>query len=84
VFLTPYTTLAVNTKAEKAISVLDVACGAGMHELYFAKSFMKRGCTLVCTDTSDNMLKLTHMKFTDKANNYITVPENKFHANLDY
>lgn len=59
----PYVTLLTHTKASSAKNILELAIGTGTHTLYFAKTLMQRGATLVCTEISSKMLELAKQKF---------------------
>jgi hypothetical protein len=48
----PYITLITHVEAEKAERILELAIGTGTHSLNFAKTLMKKGATMVCTEIS--------------------------------
>jgi ubiquinone/menaquinone biosynthesis C-methylase UbiE len=73
-----FTTLAIQTKANKKRRILEVACGGGSHSLYLAKTMLQRGSVLVSTDISAQMIKLSKAKFDDPSSDYLSIPGNKF------
>lgn len=61
-----YVTLATHTEASNAKRILELAIGTGTHTLFLAKTLLKRGATLVCTEISQKMLELAKSKFEDE------------------
>ena len=59
-------TLVVNTRASEAKRILEVGCGSGMHTMFFAKTLLKKGGAIVCTDLSERMMFKCREKFEDK------------------
>ena len=72
-----FTTLAVHTKAHSRKRILEVACGSGMHTLYFAKTMLQRGAVVVSTDISEEMIKMSKNRFEDPQNDYLAIHGNK-------
>lgn len=79
--LQAFTTLAVHAAAHTKKRILEVGCGSGMHSTYLAKSMLKRGSCLVCTDISEEMIKLLKAKFENPATEYLTPPGNLLYVN---
>jgi ubiquinone/menaquinone biosynthesis C-methylase UbiE len=72
-----FTTLAVHTKAHSRKRILEVACGSGLHTLFFAKTMLQRGAVVVSTDISEEMIKLAKNRFEDTTNDYLAIEGNK-------
>jgi ubiquinone/menaquinone biosynthesis C-methylase UbiE len=72
-----FTTLAVHTKAHSRKRILEVACGSGLHTLFFAKTMLQRGAVVVSTDISEEMIKLAKNRFEDATNDYLAIEGNK-------
>ena len=68
-----FTTLAVHTKAHQRKRILEVACGSGMHTLYFSKTMLQRGSVVVSTDISEEMIKMSKNRFEDPKNDYLAI-----------
>ena len=76
--LQAFTTLIVHSRVHTKKRILEVACGSGMHSLYLAKTMLQRGSALVCTDISDEMIRLMKDKFDDPESDYTVIPGNKY------
>ena len=70
-------TLALHARLKDSKRILETACGSGIHQIFLAKTLMQRGSVYVCTDISDEMIRLTKEKFEDPINEYIAIPGNK-------
>jgi len=53
-----------------AEKILELAIGTGTHSLNFAKTLMKKGASMVCTEISTQMLKLASEKFSNSDNEF--------------
>ena len=62
----------VQTDATSKKNILEIACGTGMHSLAFAKSMMKEGSTLVCTDISDKMVTSAKGRFENPKDDFVS------------
>ena len=58
-----FSTLSILTKATSKKRILEVACGSGLHSMYFMKCFALPGSLLVATEISDQMLNIMDDKF---------------------
>lgn len=65
------------------MNILEVAMGTGTHTLYFAKTLMQRGATIVCTEISPKMATMAEEKFRDPENEFCALPHNKVHFRHD-
>ena len=74
-----YVTLLTHTEAAKSMRILELAIGSGTHSLYFAKTLMQRGATIVCTEISQKMLEMAQQKFEDQENEFSCFSHNKIH-----
>ncbi len=81
--LQSFTTLAVHTHAHEKKRILEVACGSGLHSLYLAKTMLRRGAVLCCTDISEEMIKLTKHKFESEEAEYSVIPGNKLKIEVE-
>ena len=51
--------------------------GTGTHTLYFAKTLMQRGATVLCTEIAPKMVEMAEQKFMDPENEFIAFSYNK-------
>lgn len=79
----PYVTLLTHTEAYKCDRVLELAIGTGTHTLFFAKTLLKNGGTMVCTEISPKMLEIAESKFNDPDNEFILSSKNKVYFQHD-
>ena len=63
--------------------ILELAIGSGSHTLNLAKTYLKKGATIVCTEISTKMLELAEKKFLDMENEFSTVAHNKIHFEIN-
>jgi len=66
------------TKAFHKKRILEVACGPGLHSLFFMNTIARPGCVLFLTDFSTGMLELSEKKYMNPENNFTLNPKNKF------
>jgi ubiquinone/menaquinone biosynthesis C-methylase UbiE len=72
-----FMTLAVHTRAHQKRRILEVACGSGLHTMFFAKSMLQRGAVIVGTDISEEMINMYKAKFEDPTNDFNKIQGNK-------
>ena len=63
--------------------VLEVGCGPGMHSLHLAQAFLKQKGVLVSCDYSGDMVKRVHENYSQKENDYVEVPGNKYFVDTE-
>ena len=56
-------TLLSMVKASQATTLLEVACGAGIHSEVIATNYLRKGGVLVCTDFSKSNLQKANTRF---------------------
>lgn len=70
-------TLAYHTQASKSKTILEVACGSGFHSLSLAKTLLRKGGALYCTDFAENMIQIAEARISDPTQGFTNNPANK-------